>query len=72
MTSVIKCKIVEIHFIALFPVAGSSGLLLRCGAAAAVRASVSGRRRGAGAAGGAQAADAGPSGGAAQLHAGRR
>lgn len=52
--------------------AGSSGLLLRCRAAAAVRASVSGRRRGAGPAGGAQAADAGQSGGAARLHGGRR
>lgn len=55
----------------VLPVAGSGGLLDRGGAAAAVRAVVPGRRGGAGAARGAEAADAGQSSGAARPHAGR-
>lgn len=70
MTSgvVVECVCV---FSGPFPVAGSSGLYLVCRETETLRAGVSGRRGGARASGGAQAADVGPSGGAAQLHARR-
>lgn len=71
-----KCEYNQGHSwdlsMSLCPVAGSGRLLLRGRATAALRATLPGRRRGAGAAGGAEAADAGQSSGAAQLHAGRR
>lgn len=54
----------------VLPVAGRGGLLLVGGAAVPVRAPVPGRGRGAGSAGGHEAADAGQSAGAARPHAG--